>query len=104
MKIWLALLAWCGITDATFAFWADRDGCGKEVRSERVPSREASQAWAERRTRSGCMSVQYVLHGSGHTWPNLRQGPVVKLLGGSNQDLDAGEVIWNFFRSTLGRG
>jgi polyhydroxybutyrate depolymerase len=97
--------------DATFAFWADRAGCMKSVQSERLPALNSTSAssWAEKRVRTGCdstgaggsQSVQYVLHGAGHTMPNTREGAVVRLLGGSNQDIDAGVAIWTFFRGTL---
>lgn len=92
--------------EATFAFWADRAGCSNDIHSEHLPDVVTSDlSWVEKRVRTGCVdgtvSVQYVLHGAGHTWPNGRDGLVARMLGGSNQDVDSGEIIWSYFRSTL---
>jgi len=39
--------------------------------------------------------VVYVINGGGHTWPGVPD--VLTGLGDVNQDIDAGEEIWNFF-------
>lgn len=92
--------------DASFAFWADHAQCQPAVKTHLLPTSSGNDE-AERRVRSGCVgqteSVQYVFKGSGHNWPGLRNGPVVKLLGGSSQTVDAGSAIWSFFRQALPR-
>jgi polyhydroxybutyrate depolymerase len=86
--------------DRTFAFWAERAGCGPAVVERRIGQ-------AERRERQGCgggaASVQYVLHGSGHVWPGLaiRSWLVRRVLGEPNLDVDSGSLIWDHFRATL---
>jgi len=93
--------------DDTFAFWANRNHCASEVQSTRLPHREATDStWVEKRVRTGgageTSCVQYVIHGGGHIWPNAQPAPIVeRFIGLSNQDIDAGEVIWEFFRGTL---
>jgi polyhydroxybutyrate depolymerase len=94
--------------DATFAFWADRDHCSAQVQSTEISHRSPrDRTSAERRTRANCAggpaSVYYVFKNAGHTWPNAQPVALVKrIVGESNQDVDAGEAIWNHFRSTLG--
>ncbi|HZR27745.1 MAG TPA: PHB depolymerase family esterase [Terriglobales bacterium] len=93
--------------DATFAFWADRDHCSGQVQTIKIPHRNSQdQTSAELRTRANCTdgstSVYYVLQGAGHTWANAHSGTLIQhVVGLSNQDVDAGEAIWNHFRSTL---
>lgn len=53
----------------------------------------------DRRTWHGCddgrQVVYYIVHGGGHTWPGA---PDNNPLGPTNQEIDASEVMWNFFR------
>lgn len=89
--------------DQSFDFWARRAGCSATVKSEKVSDS------VEKRVRSGCAggasSEQYVFSGAGHVWPGLAvTSPLIATyLGGTNLDVDTGEVAWNFFKSTLGR-
>jgi polyhydroxybutyrate depolymerase len=95
--------------DATFAFWADRDHCSAQIQTTKISHRSPNdKTSAEERRRSDCAcgpaSVYYVFKGAGHTWPNAQPNVLVKrIVGQSNQDVDAGEIIWNHFRSTLAR-
>jgi len=95
--------------DDTFAFWANRNRCAPEIQSTHLSHREAADATSvEKRVRTGgtggTSCVQYVIHGGGHIWPNTQPAPIVeRFVGLSNQDIDAGEVIWDFFRGTLGK-
>jgi polyhydroxybutyrate depolymerase len=92
--------------DATFQFWSARDQCGPISAGTRLPHRNDSDpTWAEKKVCTGLhdrQSVQYIFHGAGHNWPNMHYGPLVRaLVGASNQDVDAGEVVWSFFKNTL---
>jgi len=93
--------------DQTFAFWADRAACAKATSSEKLPDLDPRDgSWVERRLRTGCAggttSVQYVVHGGGHVTPGLSVGPVIaRVLGGANQDIDTGTVLWTHFKATL---
>jgi polyhydroxybutyrate depolymerase len=88
--------------DQSFDFWARRAGCGATVKSEKVSDT------VEKRVRTGCaggaISEQYVFSGAGHVWPGLAvNSPMIATyLGGTNLDVDTGEVAWDFFKSTLG--
>lgn len=87
--------------DASFAFWADRAGCSRQVAVVKISEN------VEKRVRSGCRgaahSEQYVFANSGHVWPGLAiTRPVIAYtLGGTNLDVDAGEIAWGFFKSML---
>ena len=87
--------------DASFAFWADRAGCSRQATVTKISDN------VEKRVRSGCRgsarSEQYVFADSGHVWPGLAiVRPVIAYtLGGTNLDVDSGEIAWGFFRSTL---
>ena len=92
--------------DDTFHFFAQRAGCGNVLKGERLPHLNPSDpTYAERRTctgRDGKVSVQYVFHGAGHALPNRRPDrQAQRAYGRSNQDVDAGQIIWDFFKSTM---
>lgn len=95
--------------DHTFTFFADRALCSAAARIEALPDVDhADGSTAEKRVRSGCAggttSTQYVLHNAGHAWPGLAMSPeAAALRGGTNQDVDAGSVIWEHFQQTLPR-
>ena len=61
--------------------------------------------WVEKKVctgKNGRQSMQYIFHGAGHSMPNQQYGPLIRaVVGDSNQDVDGGEVIWSFFKSTL---
>ena len=92
--------------DATFRFWAAREQCGKLSAGMQLPHLDPSDpTWAEKKVctcKNGRQSVQYIFHGAGHSMPNQQYGPLIRtVVGDSNQDVDGGEVIWSFFKSTL---
>jgi polyhydroxybutyrate depolymerase len=95
--------------DRTFAFFADKAGCSSAVRTEMVPNIDPSDgSTAEKRVRGGCTggttSTQYGLHNAGHSRPGLWVSPKsARSVGGVNEDIDAGSVIWAHFRQTLRR-
>lgn len=92
--------------DSTFDFWAVRDHCGAFVSKTGLPHlNPADPTTAEERVckgDGGLPSMQIVFQGGGHSWPNLQYAAFIEgLLGYSNQDVDAGQAIWSFFKGTL---
>ena len=92
--------------DSTFDFWAMHDHCGAFVSKTTLPHlHPADPTTAEERIckgDGGLPSVQIVFQGGGHSWPNLQYGAFIQgLIGNSNQDVDAGQAIWSFFKGTL---
>jgi len=92
--------------DATFDFWAIRDHCGAFISKTTLPHLDpADPTTAEERIcrcTGGLPSIEYVFHGGGHSLPDLQYGPLVRqFIGDSNQDVDAGQAIWSFFKGAL---
>lgn len=79
--------------------WAVTNGCKPE------PHREVVSPSVERRSflecRDGAEVQLYVVAGGGHTWPG--GGPVppefVNRLGPTNSEVNATDLIWEFFRT-----
>lgn len=89
--------------ERTFAFWATRSGCSAKEEAARLPHRVPSDTtYAVQHTRLHCPgepSAFIVFHGAGHSAPNQKYGPLLeRALGKSNQDVDLGEAMWEFFR------
>jgi poly(3-hydroxybutyrate) depolymerase len=43
--------------------------------------------------------VLYIIDGGGHNWPGREPGFSRQIAGNVNMDIDAAEVIWQFFAS-----
>ena len=87
-------------TDETLAFWAAHNGCSGDP----VVVDEPKRAWLDRTrlqstTLVGCdapVKLLAVING-GHTWPGGFQYLPVGLVGRTSRDIDASQVIWEFF-------
>jgi polyhydroxybutyrate depolymerase len=77
---------------AAMAGWAAQGHCSKDFTDTRLGSE------VRRRTWSGCdpgsAAVFYIIDGGGHTWPGALS---LGRHGLTTQQIDAGEVIWDFF-------
>jgi polyhydroxybutyrate depolymerase len=94
-------------TERTVEFWRSHNGCRAQPETRRLPDRDPDDNSRVTVTRwADCQDdteVQlYRLDGAGHTVPG---GPghrfprlMRRLLGETNQDIDASEVLWGFFR------
>ncbi|MEX2541318.1 MAG: PHB depolymerase family esterase [Trueperaceae bacterium] len=86
----------------TFAFWADSTGCsGGASRSDlpqtgRSPGTSVVKLRADS-CREGHRVVLYAVLNGGHNWPGSSRAAVA---GPVNRDIDATELIWQFFRET----
>ncbi len=49
--------------------------------------------------KTGVEVVLYKIEGGGHTWPGKKQYAPKFMIGKTNKDIDATEVIWNFFKN-----
>ena len=84
----------------TKALWAERLGCQEADVQELERVDEEDPTWVERHVYQGCAAGQalhyYVVHGMGHAWPPM--DPLVSRVSGeTSPQLDATEVIWEFF-------
>lgn len=72
--------------------WAVRNGC------KLTPERIMSEGSVEARRYGGCRGggevIFYIIQGGGHTWPG---GPWIPWLGRATRDIDASELLWEFF-------
>lgn len=89
----------------TLAVFARRNGC--DMAGESTTFAEGGQSpgtnvvrFIPRNCRPGADVVLYAINGGGHTWPGHPRPQMV--MGATNMDMDAGQVIWDFFsRHTL---
>jgi polyhydroxybutyrate depolymerase len=88
---------------ATISFWVKTNGCSQTPTVDYYPDRDASDGTRIRREvySGGLDSSEVVLlavEGGGHTWPGGTQYASERLIGKTSKDIDAGEVIWEFFQ------
>lgn len=82
--------------------WAKAAGCSSPPRVETLPDRDPGDGTRVRREshtpcRQGTEVVLYTIEGGGHNWPG-RPAPR-PALGPATREIDATQVIWEFFRS-----
>jgi polyhydroxybutyrate depolymerase len=87
----------------TVAFWVRHNGAEAESEREWLPKAhdgDETRAWREHH-RAGNTGADVVLcgvEGGGHTWPGGEQYLAEWIIGKTNGDFDASEVIWEFFK------
>jgi polyhydroxybutyrate depolymerase len=94
-------------TADTLAFWRRVNGCAKaDGAASNLPDRNREDASTVTRIESQCPAgrelLLYRVNGGGHRIPDGRADArltrlVDALLGVQNRDIDAPELIWNFF-------
>ena len=79
---------------AAMAGWAAHDHCDKDFTDTRLGSEVRKRTW------SGCdpgsATVFYIIDGGGHTWPGAI---AIGGLGLTTKQINASNVIWDFFSS-----
>jgi polyhydroxybutyrate depolymerase len=94
-------------TERTVEFWRSHNGCRGQPETRRLPDRDPDDnstvtvtRWAD--CQDGAEVQLYRLDGAGHTVPG---GPghrfprlMRRILGETNNDIEASEVLWGFFR------
>ena len=88
--------------DGLKRFWAGHNSCAPASAVEALADKTAADnSTVSRETfgscRSGADVVFYKLEGAGHTWPGGKQYLSPFLVGTTNRDIDASELIWRFF-------
>lgn len=89
-------------TPDTVAFWIDHNQCDPRPERTRFEDRETSDGSRVSIERySGCSRGELVeivtVYGGGHTWPGGIQYLPEFLIGRTNRDVHAGDLIWDFF-------
>lgn len=90
------------VTD-TVAHWAQVNACPTEADTRSEPDAVEDGTRIERSVYSPCQGeaevVLYSISGSGHTWPGgSKPVQLWGLNGRISQDMDASQVIWDFFQ------
>lgn len=89
----------------TVQFWRNRDGCSSTSRVEQLPNIVSDGTEVTKAQYPGCRNrvrvVFYTVQGGGHGWPGSRsrrrgddEGPSGKI----SRNINASDVIWNFFK------
>lgn len=84
--------------EETIDTWVKLDGCGAKPDVTEISDAAHDNTSATRRVygngRDGAEVVLYEIKGMGHTWPGR---PALPFLGGVTRNVDANDVIWEFF-------
>lgn len=83
-------------------FWASQNGCDDAVVEALAPIDTDDPTRVTQITHEGCDGgvrvVYYAVEGMGHTWPP-NEGPAPRISGSSSSQLNATELVWEFFFS-----
>jgi len=92
--------------DATVQTFVKLDRCSVPPKKEHIPDRAGDGTTIDVTAYSPCTNDTevrgYVVNGGGHGWPGGRQYFPASLIGKTSKNMDASELIWEFFsRHTL---
>ena len=87
----------------TMRFWAKQYQCPGSPVVSYEPDRDPKDGTRVRREAyvpcgEGAEVVLYAVEGGGHTWPGGDQYLPAGIIGRTSRDIDANEVIWDFFK------
>ncbi len=87
----------------TVRFWVAHNHCSPTPAISWLPHRGVPDGTQVRREaygggQAGTEVILYAIEGGGHTWPRGWQYLPEGLVGKTSQDLEADEMIWNFFK------
>ncbi len=90
-------------TDETVRFWIKANGCNEKVLKTIIPDRtkhDGSTVMVElyKNPLNNVEVVLYKIEGGGHTWPGGIQYLPERVIGKTNRDIKASDVIWDFFQ------
>jgi polyhydroxybutyrate depolymerase len=81
-------------------FWTSHNNCSSSPNTVQMPdSNPRDGTKVKRETYGSGDVVLYVIEGGGHTWPGaLQLNSLTELCGATSQDIDASELMWDFFQ------
>ncbi|MBU6453487.1 MAG: hypothetical protein KGS72_17035 [Cyanobacteria bacterium REEB67] len=81
-------------------FWTAHNNCSSSPNSVQMPDSNPRDGTKVKRETYGAGDVVlYVIEGGGHTWPGaLQVKSLAELCGATSQDIDASELMWDFFQ------
>jgi polyhydroxybutyrate depolymerase len=87
----------------TIEFWRKHNGCSTSAREIALPDRDPGDGTRVMQTQYGsCKDNAQVMllavEGGGHAWPGAPERPkIARIVGRTSRDIDASEMIWEFF-------
>lgn len=86
----------------TVMFWVNHNYCSPQPLTSYEPDKDPQDGTrVYKEVYDGCEdgteAILYAIEGGGHAWPGGLQYPEI-VVGKASQDIDANEVIWNFFK------
>lgn len=91
-------------TEESVKYWVTHNQCAPQPVITQEPDKDPADGTKVRKEiyangKAGTEVVLYAIEEGGHTWPGGFQYLPEKLVGKTSKDIDATEVIWNFFKS-----
>jgi len=87
--------------DATVAEFVKLDRCPSGATKEHIADQAADGTTIDVAIYSGCAGGSevrgYVVNGGGHAWPGGKQYFPASIIGKTSRNMDASQVIWEFF-------
>lgn len=87
-------------------FWVHHNNCSQSPYTQQENDKANDGTRVKRETYSGPFGsdvVLYTVQGGGHTWPGALPVFPKALTGRTSQDINASELIWDFFERRSGR-
>lgn len=90
-------------TSDTIRFWVNHNNCLSSPVITHEPDTDPKDGTRIRKEvyrdgKDGTEVILYAIEGGGHTWPSGYQYLREKIIGKTSKDIDANEVIWEFFK------
>ena len=87
----------------TVKYWINHNQCSSSAAISMEPDRDPQDGTRVRKEwynqcRESSEVILYAIEGGGHTWPGGDQYLPQWIIGKTNRDIDANEVIWDFFK------
>ncbi|HOM74737.1 MAG TPA: PHB depolymerase family esterase [Fervidobacterium sp.] len=88
----------------TVEFWVNHNGCSLQIPKTYLPDvdeTDETRVWKEEYTnvQDGARVVLYGIDGGGHSWPGGIVNLPMWIIGRTNNDINACDLIWTFFKS-----
>jgi len=90
-------------TSETARFWVKHNNCSLSPVITHEPDKAPKDGTRIRKEvfrngKNGTEVILYAVEGGGHTWPSGYQYLNERIIGKTSRDIDANEVIWDFFK------
>lgn len=90
-------------TSDTVKFWAAFDKCSSSHVTQEPDKDPQDGTRVQKKVNGDCKEgtevILYTIEGGGHTWPGGWQYLPEKIVGKTSRDIDANEIIWDFFKN-----